>query len=130
VKESDLKAFRRMLLELRRRLARNVHHMQSEALSVGADGGGELSDITVMEHLADRGSEDFARELMINILQNSEAQLCDIDAALEKIDAGTYGICEHCNRPISRERLKALPFARLCIECKQAEELNTPPRQG
>jgi RNA polymerase-binding transcription factor DksA len=75
-----------------------------------------------LEHLADRGSDNFARDLMIGILQGSEAELCDIDAALAKIDAGTYGMCESCHVDISKGRLKALPFARLCIKCKQAEE--------
>ncbi len=122
MKQQELKAFRRMLLELRQRLASSVNHMQSEALSSGDETQGELSDIP-FEHLADHGSENFARDLMIGILQNSEAEICEIDAALERIDTGIYGTCENCHSKIARERLKALPFARLCIECKQAEEL-------
>ena len=110
-----------MLVELRRRLANNVDHIQSAGLRAGGGDGGELSDMP-LEHLADRGSDTFARDLMISVLENSEAEVCDIDAALEKIDAGTYGACEACSASISRARLKALPFARLCIQCKQAEE--------
>ena len=59
---------------------------------------------------------------MIGILQNSEAEICDIDIALSNIDAGTYGTCELCSSKITKSRLKALPFARLCMKCKQAEE--------
>ena len=121
VKAEELKAFRSMLLELRQKLADNVNHIQNEALRTGGEGASELSDLP-LEHLADRGSDNFAKDLMIGILQNSEAELCDIDAALAKIVAGTYGNCESCGRDIGRGRLKALPFARLCIECKQAEE--------
>jgi len=121
VKRAELQAFRSMLIELRRRLATNVNHMQTEALRSGSGTKAELSDMP-LEHLADRGSDNFARDLMIGILQGSEAELCDIDAALAKIDAGTYGMCESCHAEISKGRLKALPFARLCIKCKQAEE--------
>jgi len=121
LKKDQLKAFRAMLLELRQRLATHVGHMQTEALHEAAGAAAELSD-TPLEHLADRGSDNFARDLMISILQNSEAEICDIDAALERIDAGTYGICEGCNKKIPNSRLKALPFARLCIECKEKEE--------
>jgi len=121
VNTQERKAFRKLLLKLRERLASNVGHMQTEALRNGGETFSELSD-TPLEHLADRGSDNFAKDLMISVLQNSEAEICDIDAALAKLDAGTYGVCENCNSGISKSRLKALPFARLCIECKQAEE--------
>ena len=121
MKTEERKAFRKMLLELRQKLADNVGHMQSEALRNDGNGIRELSDFP-LEHLADLGSDNFAKDLIIGILQNSEAEICDIDVALEKLDAGNYGICENCRSRIAKSRLKALPFARLCIGCKQAEE--------
>ena len=121
MKKEQIKAFREALLQLRERLATNVNHMQTEALRNGGNSTAELSDLP-LENLADRGSDNFVRDLMINILQNSEAEICDIDLALEKIEAGTYGVCELCKKDIPRARLKALPFARLCITCKQSEE--------
>ncbi len=120
MEQEELDAFRDMLVELRPRLASNVAHIQSDGLRDGGDGG-NLSDMP-LEHLADRGSDTFVRDLMIGVLESSEAEVCDIDSALEKIDAGTYGACETCNVNIARARLKALPFARLCIQCKQVEE--------
>ena len=72
--------------------------------------------------MAERGSDNFFRDLMIRILQNSDAELCDVNRALEKIDGGTYGQCEHCSGSISKKRLNALPFARLCIACQQEAE--------
>jgi RNA polymerase-binding transcription factor DksA len=110
-----------MLVGLRRKLADNVSRIETEALRTGGESVGELSDAP-LEHLADRGSESFAKDLMISILQNSEAEVHDIDTALVKLDGGTYGACETCAGQIAMGRLKALPFARLCIECKQAEE--------
>ena len=88
---------------------------------LGGESAGDLSDVP-LEHLADRGSDSFAKDMMISILQNSEAEVHDIDTALAKLDGGTYGACETCGGQIGMGRLKALPFARLCIECKQVEE--------
>lgn len=110
-----------MLLELKRKLTSNVDQLQNDALRSAGEKVDELSDIPA-EHMAERASDNFIRDLMIRIMQDSDAEVCDINLALEKIEAGTYGLCEHCKDPISRKRLTALPFARLCISCKQVEE--------
>lgn len=117
----ELKEFRGMLVELRKKLAHNVTHLENEALRNEGQTISELSDMPV-DHLADRGSDNFAKDLLIGVMQSSEAEICDIDIALDKIEEGTYGICEHCGLAIQRNRLRALAFARLCIECKGAEE--------
>lgn len=121
MKEKDLQKFREVLSDLRQKLSNNVSNIQEDALRESGRNGPELSDMP-MEHLADRASDNFVKDLMIGILQNSEAEIVDIDIALEKIDNGTYGQCEECDDDIKMERLKALPFARLCIECKQMQE--------
>jgi RNA polymerase-binding transcription factor DksA len=121
VNKKDLALFRKMLLELKRKLTNNIDHLQADALRTAGETVDELSDVPA-EHMAERGSDTFARDLMIGILQDSDAELCDVNLALEKIEAGTFGLCEDCSRPIARKRLKALPFARLCIECRQQEE--------
>ncbi|MDX6514567.1 MAG: DnaK suppressor protein, partial [Gaiellaceae bacterium] len=54
--------------------------------------------------------------------ENAEQVLSAIDAALERIEAGTYGLCTRCGKPISIERLEALPWATLCIDDKRLEE--------
>jgi RNA polymerase-binding protein DksA len=54
--------------------------------------------------------------------ENAEHLLASIDAALKRVEVGTYGICERCGRPIGDERLEALPYATKCIECKRLEE--------
>ncbi len=126
MEKTDQKAFRTFLLELRRRLAANVSHMQQEAMDGGnAAGRGELSDIS-LEHLADRGSDTFTKDLMLGMIEDNEAEIIDIDRALEKIGDGTYGICESCRDNISMARIKAIPFARLCIKCKQDQEKQAP----
>ena len=117
----ELAQFRKMLLELRQKLADSVDHLQNDALKSGGEAADDLSDVPA-EHMAERGSDNFFRDLMIRVLQNSDAELCDVNRALEKIDGDTYGQCEHCSGAISKKRLKALPFARLCIACQQEDE--------
>jgi DnaK suppressor protein len=121
VNARELKRFRLMLVELKRKLTNSIGSLRNDALKSAGETVDELSDVPA-EHMAERGSDSFARDLMIRVLQDSDAELCDINVALEKIDAGAYGLCEMCSKKIPKKRLRALPFARLCIECKQAEE--------
>jgi RNA polymerase-binding transcription factor DksA len=74
----------------------------------------ELS--TYDQHPADQGTETFERERDTSVLQRVEAQLAEIDAALGRLDGGTYGICELCGKPIGEERLEAMPATRYCVE--------------
>ncbi len=68
------------------------------------------------QHPGDIGTETFEREKDFSLLEQLEAEIGDLDAALRKIDEGTYGICEVCSKEIEPERLEAIPGARTCIE--------------
>ena len=61
---------------------------------------------------------------MKELIENGEESLRNIDTALEKIEEGTFGICESCEKKINKERLKAVPYASLCIDCKREEEID------
>jgi DnaK suppressor protein len=121
VQKTQLAEFKRLLLDLRRKLTNNIDQLHNDALKTAGETVDELSDVPA-EHMADLGSDNFVRDLKIGILQDSDAELCDVNLALEKIDKGVFGRCEHCNSEIGVKRLRALPFARLCIQCRQAEE--------
>src|SRR3954466_12599634 len=73
-------------------------------------------------HLADSASETVDREIEQSLEDNAEHLLGRIDAALGRIEAGSYGKCGRCGEPISEERLEALPYATKCIACKRLEE--------
>jgi DnaK suppressor protein len=68
------------------------------------------------DHLGDHGTDTFMRELDNGLEENAEHLIEEIDAALGRIENGTYGACAVCGRPIDEERLEALPYARLCID--------------
>jgi DnaK suppressor protein len=74
------------------------------------------------DHLADNATETYMRELDEGIEENAARVLVEIDAALGRIDDGTYGTCAVCGRPIEPGRLEAVPYASLCIEDKRAQE--------
>lgn len=65
---------------------------------------------------------DFAQEMEFALMEMKAQTLTRIDEALLRVDQGTYGICDECDQEIAGARLKALPFALLCIDCQQREE--------
>ena len=81
-----------------------------------AEKSGDLPDVS------DRASEGFEDELSVGLIAIEAAQLDDIEAAIARIDDGSYGLCQDCRRPIPRKRLEVLPFARRCLNCEGANE--------
>ncbi len=117
----ELAAFKKVLLSVREKLAGNVDSMEGEALRKSRqDAAGDLSNVPF--HMADLGTDNYERDIMIHLIQNGEEELKSIDAALEKLEDKTFGICETCDKKITKARLTALPYARLCMECQRKEE--------
>lgn len=115
----DLDVYRRRLEDERERLQRaltTVNHSGSLLEETGdlAIGAGD--------HLADSATETFMRELDGGLEENAEHLLDEIDAALQRIEEGTFGTCAVCGGPIGEERLDAVPYATLCIDDKRALE--------
>ena len=105
--------------------------LESEAAGLRADIARAASDIAERltdsvrdagDDQADAGTKAFEREHEQALTQNAQDLLDRGERALARIDAGTYGICEGCGRPIGKARLLAFPRANLCVECKQREE--------
>ena len=91
----------------------------AQAATGGDDGGegdvtSELS--TYDQHPADDGTETFQREADQSIVESIKAELDEVDAALRRLDDGSYGTCQACGRPIGDDRLEALPWTRFCID--------------
>lgn len=107
---------RSRLEELRNRIDDTGDAAQEDSLS-------ELS--TVDQHPADVGSETFERTKDLSVQEDVEGRLEDVKRALEKLDSGTYGVCEVCGEAIPDERLEAVPAARYCVQ-HQAEMERQP----
>lgn len=112
--------FREALLEERRRVAAAIENLHADHPGTISDETGE--DAVYDNHLADTATETYDRELDYTLEENSEHVLAAIDAALKRIEEGTYGICSNCGKPILEERLEALPWATLCIDCQRERE--------
>lgn len=124
----QLKYFQARLLEEKHRLAAEVAESNSFNLNESLmDSVQELSGYD--NHPADLGSETFEREKDLALLMNLEEFQQRIDEALECIERGIYGICEDCGREIDPERLEALPYTTLCIDCQNEEEAHHQNRE-
>ncbi|HEY1064581.1 MAG TPA: TraR/DksA family transcriptional regulator [Pirellulales bacterium] len=112
MKKAELDKYKQTLLELRSRLRGDVTHLADSGLSLS---GGNLSSMPI--HLADMGSDTYEQDFTISLMENGGEVLDQIEAALERIEDGTYGNCLECPQKISKARLDAIPYAELCIEC-------------
>lgn len=115
----DTIRFREKLLEERQRVLEAIEYLHEENPGSLKD---ETEDSTVDNHLADLATVTLDREIDYTLEENSENVLKEIDKALEKIEAGTFGVCETCGKTIAEERLAAIPYATQCIDCKRREE--------
>ena len=113
----NLEKYRERLIELRDRLKSDLAgHVEAIQESVRAPG--EVVDVTT--HPADRDVEGLDTEVELGHRQH--AILDQVEAALDRIDDGSYGRCEDCGQDIARERLDAIPYASLCIRCEERAE--------
>jgi RNA polymerase-binding protein DksA len=112
--------FRETLLEERKRVEAAIQNLHDENPGTLAEDAGE--ETAYDNHLADTATETYDRELDYTLEENSGHVLAEIDAALKRIEEGSYGICTNCSKPIAIGRLEALPWATLCIDCRRDRE--------
>jgi DnaK suppressor protein len=118
----DTAHFRDLLTDRRRQVANALDNLHKENAGSLEDGSGELVSGSADQHMADTATETVEREIGNTLELHDERLLGAIDAALGRIDAGTYGQCVNCGAQIPEERLEAMPWATLCIDCKRKEE--------
>ena len=116
----DTQVFQERLLEERRRVVDAIDNIHTENPGSLTD---ETEEVGFQDnHLGDIATATFDREMASTLEENSNHVLSEIDAALARIDDGTYGECGRCGNPIGEDRLEALPWAMLCIDCKRKQE--------
>jgi DnaK suppressor protein len=117
-----LEKYKRKLIDLEDRLDGEVHRLV-DAIPDEVNSPGELSNVPT--HNADRDVELF--ETDVEVLRNEQDVHAKVHEALARIEAGTYGICERCGRPIPKARLDAIPYAPHCKECAEILEKEEGP---
>ncbi len=113
----DIKRFKESLLEKRYEILRNMLCMEDETLHK------TRTDLSTMPiHLADAGSDNFEMENTLCLMDSERKLFLEIEDALDRIEQGTYGICETGDEPIPKARLEAIPWTRYCLTCASLSE--------
>ncbi|MFL5327325.1 MAG: TraR/DksA family transcriptional regulator [Gemmataceae bacterium] len=113
--------YRDRLMKMAARIRNVTSDLEEQARSTtGGDSGGNISNSPM--HLGDIGSGVYSQQLSATLLENEEYILDEINAALHRLDDGTFGTCEHCHKKILAARLEALPYTRHCTRCAQELE--------
>jgi DnaK suppressor protein len=113
----DLEARRAELVSLRERILG-----AAEGIVADDEESGEINSAAGDQHLADHASIILDREVDETLEENASRMIVEIDEALERISAGTYGLCAKCGGAIPEERLAAVPYATLCVDDKRKLE--------
>jgi RNA polymerase-binding transcription factor DksA len=119
IKDPFLKRQKERLLQLRDGMLDSMSGVARDTLRSRAEGS-EASAFGM--HQADAGSDAYDRDFALSLLSQEQDALYEIDEALKRIEQGTYGICELCNKPILHARLEAIPFARFTVDCQSQLE--------
>jgi RNA polymerase-binding transcription factor DksA len=115
--------YKRLLMDLRDHLIDEVSFLSSDNLKRSQrDASGELSGYGT--HMADTGTDNADREFALSLVSNEQEALYEIEEAMKRLEQSTFGLCEICEKPIRKERLGAVPFARLCVQCQSQVEKN------
>ena len=113
----DFTIHRERLLALRARLQGDMTQMEDNALNKD-----HTNTTSMPNHMAELGSGNFDQELTLSLLGSEKDALNQIDAAIARIDDGSYGRCETCDGKLSKARLEAIPYAAQCVRCASQQE--------
>lgn len=119
--KKDLAVYKELLLKKKKELLKGIEHIANDALKTSQrDAAGDLSAYSL--HMADMATDNYDREFSLGLADNEQKMLRRIDAAIEKMESKAFGLCELCQKKISKIRLKAVPFAELCVPCQEKQE--------
>jgi DnaK suppressor protein len=119
--KDELKYFENLLNEKKETLIQELDYIEDNAMRLNSkDGAGDLSSHAY--HLADHATETQDREQAFHLASREGRFLYYIEEALDRVRAGTFGICKKCGTLIPKARLEAVPTAKMCINCKSRQE--------
>ena len=105
----------------RRKIAGGIDHIERDMLNKSQrDSSGDLSGYSF--HMADQATDNFDTEFSFDLASNEQKFLNEIEDALKRVEDGSFGVCEQCQKAIALKRLKAVPYARCCIKCQEEQE--------
>ena len=114
MRKAFLKSARETLLDMKKQLLEEIRHDLKQGRESSKDEGMDAYDLA---------SEERDREISFILSDRDRGKLQAIEDALERIEEGSYGVCESCESEIAEGRLQALPFTRLCVQCQSDREV-------
>jgi DnaK suppressor protein len=102
--------FRKRLLQVREQIIEGIRQRDVSAQVMGQNG---------IQDIGDESATSSNRHLLMSLSENERGKLMEVDEALDRIENGTFGICEDCGEPIALKRLEVIPDARYCVECQE-----------
>jgi len=118
--KKDLESVRKDLVKKKAQILEEMMSLKGQSLQSAKDSSGDLSGYAF--HMADQATDLYDREFLLELAEGERETLFALDEAIKRIDEGTYGKCETCGCAITKQRLKAMPEAKNCIECQEKEE--------
>lgn len=107
--EQQLTQAKERLLQLRRALMKEIQSAAAASRELGQDAVPDIGDMAY---------NTYHRDVLLNLSENQRQKIRDIDAALERLATGEYGVCQRCEEEIAPKRMEVRPFSRYCIDCK------------
>jgi len=117
----EIEKLKKTLLEKRETIIGGVRQIDMSSQEMGQDG---------IQDTADEASTLYNKQVLLSLNENQRKMLREIDDALDRIEEGTYGMCDSCERPISLKRLQIQPFAKYCVQCQHVIEKKTGYTSG
>lgn len=120
--DKELKKFEKLLIDERTRLSGSIRNIEDISRNEsGRDNTGDLSSY------AESGTDNFELETALNIASGESNWLNEVTDALRRVQDGTYGVCENCEKDIPKKRLEVFPSARFCVQCQEQFEKENRP---
>jgi len=119
--KKELGEYKKLLLKRKGEVLDAIDHASEETMKKSQkDASGDISGYTY--HMADVATDTYDREFSLGLVSTERKILYELGDAFKKIEDGSFGICEDCKMPIAKTRLKAIPYARLCVKCQEKRE--------
>jgi len=119
--KKELEYFKTLILKIKEKVVEEIKHISEDTLKKSQkDAAGDISGYTY--HMADVASDAYDREFALGIISSERESVYELDDALKRIEEGTFGVCQDCKSFIAKIRLKAVPYARLCLKCQERKE--------
>ena len=119
--KKELAEFKKILLKRKEEILDDIKHISDDTLKKSQkEASGDISGYTY--HMADVATDNYDREFSLGLASNERKMIYELDDAIKKTQEGSFGICEDCKNLIAKNRLKAVPSARLCVKCQEKRE--------